>query len=98
MEVIPFRQILNRKAIVNRTITPKIASDCQTLFDLFSNARKRVFSTVETARGWGLQREVMGSDERGREGGDEGGATKDRASTDMPRDASDGRVSGLVSP
>ena len=38
----------------------------------------------------------MGSDEGGREGGDEGGATKDGASTDMPRDASDGRVSGLV--
>ena len=38
----------------------------------------------------------MGSDEGGRERGDEGGATKDGASTDMPRDASDGRVSGLV--
>ena len=38
----------------------------------------------------------MGSDEAGREGGDEGRATKDGASTDMPRDASDGRVSGLV--
>ena len=38
----------------------------------------------------------MGSDEGGREGGDKGGATKDGASTDMPRDASDGRVSGLV--
>ena len=36
----------------------------------------------------------MGSDE----GGDEGWATKDRASTDMPRDASDGRVSGFVMP
>ena len=33
----------------------------------------------------------MGSDEGGREG-----VTKDGASTDMPRDASDGRVSGLV--
>ena len=39
----------------------------------------------------------MGSDEGGREGGEEGGATKNGASTDMPRDASDGRVSGLVS-
>ena len=38
----------------------------------------------------------MGRDEGGREGDDEGGATKDGASTDMPRDASDGRVSGLV--
>ena len=38
----------------------------------------------------------MGSDEGGREGGDEGGVSKDGASTDMPRDASDGRVSGLV--
>ena len=38
----------------------------------------------------------MGSDEGGREGSDEGGAMKDGASTDMPRDASDGRVSGLV--
>ena len=54
--------------------------------------RKNASSTVETARGWGLQREVMGSDE----GGDEGGATKDGGSTDMPRDASDGCVSGLV--
>ena len=62
----------------------------------FSNARKRVFLTFETARGWGLQREVMESDEGGREGGDKGGATNDGASTDMPRDASDGRVSGLV--
>ena len=43
MEVILFRQILNvtitsmmnSKAMINRTITPKIASDCQTLFDLF---------------------------------------------------------------
>ena len=38
----------------------------------------------------------MGSDEGGREGGGEGGATKDGASTHMPRDASDGRVSSLV--
>ena len=38
----------------------------------------------------------MGSDVGGREGGDKGGAKKDGASTDMPRDASDGRVSGLV--
>ena len=38
----------------------------------------------------------MGRDEGGREGDDEGGATKDEASIDMPRDASNGRVSGLV--
>ena len=38
----------------------------------------------------------MGSDEGGRERGDEGGATQDGVSTYMPRDASDGRVSGLV--
>ena len=38
----------------------------------------------------------MGSDEGGRERGDKGGATKDGASTDMPRDASDGLVSDLV--
>ena len=38
----------------------------------------------------------MGSDGGGREGGDERGARKDGASTDLPRDASDGRVSGLV--
>ena len=30
------------------------------------------------------------------EGGDGGGATKDGVSTDMPRDAPDGRVSGRV--
>ena len=42
MEVILFRQILsvtitskmNSVAIINRTITSKIASDCRTLFDL----------------------------------------------------------------
>ena len=39
----------------------------------------------------------MGRDEGGREGNDEGRAKKDGASADMPRDASDGRVSGLVS-
>ena len=38
----------------------------------------------------------MGSDEGGRERGDEGGATKGGASIDMPRDASVGHVSGLV--
>ena len=38
----------------------------------------------------------MESDEGGREGGDEGGASEDGANTDMPRDASDGRVSVLV--
>ena len=58
-----------------------------------SNTRKCVISASEVG---GLQREVMGSDEGGRKRGDEGGATKDGASTDMPRDASDGRVSGLV--
>ena len=57
---------------------------------------KLFFSTFGTSRGWVLQREVIGRDEGGREGSDEGGAKKDRASTDMPRDASDGRVSGLV--
>ena len=48
MKVILFRQILsvttskmNSKAIINRTITPKIASDCRTVFDLF--LRSRVF-------------------------------------------------------
>ena len=39
----------------------------------------------------------MGGDEGGRAGNDEGRAKKDGASTDMPRDASDGRISGLVS-
>ena len=29
----------------------------------FSNAQKRVFSTVETTRSWGLQRETMRSDD-----------------------------------
>ena len=38
----------------------------------------------------------MGRDEGGREGNDEGRAKKDGASADMPRDASDDRVSGLV--
>ena len=43
MEVILFRQSssvtttskMNSKAIINKNITPKIASDCRTLFDLF---------------------------------------------------------------
>ena len=43
MEVILFRQILsvtttskmNSKAIINRAITPKMASHCRTLIDLF---------------------------------------------------------------
>ena len=39
---------------------------------------------------------MTGRHEGGREGSEDGGATKDGASTDMPRDASDGRVSGLV--
>ena len=38
----------------------------------------------------------MGRDEGGREGSVGGGEKKDGAITDMPRDASDGRVSGLV--
>ena len=35
-------------------------------------------------------------DEGGREENDEGRAKKDGASTDLARDASDGRLSGLV--
>ena len=62
----------------------------------FSNAQKRIFSTCEIARGWRLQREVLGKNEGSREENDEGRAKKDGASADMPRDASDGRVSGLV--
>ena len=60
------------------------------------NARKRVFSIIKAARDGAWQREAMGRDEGGRERGDEGGATQDGVSTDMSRDASDGRVSGLV--
>ena len=45
IELVIFRQILsvtatsrsNSKAIINRTITPKIGSDCRTPFDLFSS-------------------------------------------------------------
>ena len=44
----------------------------------FSNARKRVFSTIEAARDCAWQREVIGSDEGGREGGDKGGGDKGR--------------------
>ena len=39
----------------------------------FSKAWKRVFLTIESARDCAWRREVIGSDERGREGGDEGG-------------------------
>ena len=54
MEVILFRQILsvttskmNSKAIINKTITPKIASDCRTLFDLFQqNPDSGLFCTI----------------------------------------------------
>ena len=38
----------------------------------------------------------MGWDRGSSEGNDEGRAKKDGASADVPRDASDGRVSGLV--
>ena len=34
----------------------------------------------------------------GKGGGHDGGATNDGASSDMPRDVSDGRVSGFVMP
>ena len=51
----------------------------------FSYARKRVFSTIETVRDCAWRREVIGSDEGGREGGDEGGAIKDGASEEMTR-------------
>ena len=42
----------------------------------FSNARKRVFSTMETSRDCAWRREVIGSDEGGRERGDKGGDGK----------------------
>ena len=44
----------------------------------FSNARKRVFSIIETARDCAWRRKVIGSDEGGRDGGDEGGGDKGR--------------------
>ena len=44
----------------------------------FSNARKRVFSTIEATRDCARQREVIGSDEGGREGGNKGGGDKGR--------------------
>ena len=34
-----FERKMNIKAIINGTITPKIASDCRTLFDLFSHIK-----------------------------------------------------------
>ena len=60
----------------------------------FFNARKRVFSTIETARNFGWRREMFGSDEVGKEGCDEGGG--DEGGGDNVGDASDGRLSGLV--
>ena len=60
----------------------------------FLNERKRVFSTIETSRNFGWRRAVIGRDEGGKEGCDEGGGDEGGAIT--PRDASDGRVSGLV--
>ena len=44
----------------------------------FSNARKLVFSTIEAARDCAWQREVIGTDEGSREGGDEGRGDKGR--------------------
>ena len=55
MEVMLFKQVLsvtitsksNRKAIITRIITPKIASDCRTLFDLFQqNPVSGLFCTI----------------------------------------------------
>ena len=79
---------------VGTSVGPSVRLSVRNPF--FSNARKRVFLTCEIARVKGLQREVMGRDGGGREGNDEGRAKKDGASADMPRDASDGRVSGLM--
>ena len=53
----------------------------------FPNERKRVFSTFEIARGRGWRGERIGSDEGAGKGAREGMTS---------RDASDGRVSGLV--
>jgi len=41
--------------------------------------------TVETARSWGWRGEVVGSDEGGREGGDEGRATREETSKGLKR-------------
>ena len=55
MEVMLFRQVLsinitgksNRKVIITRIITPKIASDCRTLFNLFQqNPDSGLFCTI----------------------------------------------------
>ena len=45
----------------------------------------KAFSTIETAGDYVGQREVIGSDERGREGGDEGGAIRKGASEEITR-------------
>ena len=50
----------------------------------FLNAQKRVFSTIEAARDCACQREVIGSDDGGREGGDKGGGKRDGASEQIP--------------
>ena len=49
----------------------------------FWSARKRVFSIIETARDCAWRREVIGSDEGGREGGDEGGAIREGTSEEI---------------
>ena len=46
--------------------------NCIIVFSYFLNARKRVFSTVETAGNFGWLRVVIRSDEGGKEGCDEG--------------------------
>ena len=59
----------------------------------FLNARKGVFSTIETARDCAWQREGIGSDERGREGGDKGRGDKEWGERGNNKgDASDGLV------
>ena len=79
---------------VGPSVCPSVRSS---VTHFFSNARKRVFPTIETARdcvGW---KEVIGRVEGDREGGDEGGGDKGGGEwEDNEGDASEGRVSRLV--
>ena len=85
---------LDASSYLYMKVCPSVGPSIRPAVTLFFNARKRVFSTIETARNFGWRREMLGSDEVGKEGCDEGGG--DEGGGDNVGDASDGRLSGLV--
>ena len=80
---------------VRPSVHPSVRPSIHPSVTLFLNARKRVYSTIETARDCAWQREVIRSDDGGREGGNKWEGDKGRGKwKDNEGDESDGRVSG----